>query len=204
MRKNSNELERIVYSSPEIKDRFGERYELKLLKEYSFINHSYLIILGIWFHIPYKVFRMVYIITKNDKVEAQYNVPVPLTVFDMKENFYDSNLFKQILRFKLLDNTVISFQYDFNHDYRRLKQLELAEDVPLNIEKAPILEEGIRGGIWGDASKLSTKELLSKMFGSKWVEKYVFEQEGRLIVNTDLDFKKRGLSQKTIPVSSSL
>ncbi len=116
MRKNSNELERIVYSSPEIKDRFGERYELKLLKEYSFINHSYLIILGIWFHIPYKVFRMVYIITKNDKVEAQYNVPVPLTVFDMKENFYDSNLFKQILRFKLLDNTVISFQYDFNHD----------------------------------------------------------------------------------------
>ena len=32
MRKNSNELERIVYSSPEIKDRFGERYELKLLK----------------------------------------------------------------------------------------------------------------------------------------------------------------------------
>ncbi len=85
-------------------------------------------------------------------------------------------------------------EYDFNHDYRRLKQLELEEDVPLNIEKAPILEEGIRGGIWGDASKLSTKELLSKMFGSKWVEKYVFEQEGRLIVNTDLDFKRRGLS----------
>lgn len=116
MSKNSNDLKQLVYSSEEIKDRFDEHYELKLLKENNFINHSYLIILGIWFHVRYNAYRMVYIVTKNNKVEIQYNMAVPLNASIMDKNFYNSSLFKQIIKFQLLDNIIISFQYDFNHD----------------------------------------------------------------------------------------
>lgn len=113
---NMEKIKEIIYSSVEIKDRFDEHYELKLLKENNFINHSYLIILGIWFHVRYNAYRMVYIVTKNNKVEIQYNMAVPLNASIMDKNFYNSSLFKQIIKFQLLDNIIISFQYDFNHD----------------------------------------------------------------------------------------
>ena len=86
-------------------------------------------------------------------------------------------------------------EYNFDHNYERLKRMDFGERIVLNAERAPILEEGIRGGEWGDTSKLSTKDLLSKMFGSKWVEKHVSVQNGRLTVNTDLNFDGRRLSR---------
>lgn len=84
-------------------------------------------------------------------------------------------------------------EYNFDHNYERLKRMDFGERIMLNAERAPILEEGIRGGAWGDTSKLSTKDLLSKMFGSKWVEAHVSEQNGRLTVDTDLNFDGRRL-----------
>ncbi len=86
-------------------------------------------------------------------------------------------------------------EYNFDYNYEQLKQIDFDERIVLNTERAPILEEGITGGAWGDTSKLSTKELLLKMFGSKWVEKHVSEQNGQLTVDTDLNFDGRRLTR---------
>ena len=91
-------------------------------------------------------------------------------------------------------NIVSAKDVDFNRDWRNIKKLEINSSLGVNFADMPILEEGISGGKWGDVSKFTTKELLTKLNGPKWVEEHLREENGKIIIDTDIDLSNRGLT----------
>ena len=91
-------------------------------------------------------------------------------------------------------NIVSAKDVDFNRDWRNIKKLEINSSLGINFADMPILEEGISGGKWGDVSKFTTKELLTKLNGPKWVEEHLREENGKIIIDTDIDLSNRGLT----------
>ena len=74
------------------------------------------------------------------------------------------------------------------------KTLRLDSSFEVNFADVPVLKNGIVGGKWGDVSGLSTKELLTKINGTTWVEEHLKEENGKIIIDTDIDLSGRGLT----------
>lgn len=76
---------------------------------------------------------------------------------------------------------------NFTRNWEKMKKIMLPSQHNVNVAKLPILAEGISGGAWGDIGDISTRELLEKMYGTIWVSKHLIEQNGKILIDTDLD-----------------
>lgn len=88
-----------------------------------------------------------------------------------------------------------SVPLNFTRNWEKIKKITLRSPLNLSVAELPTLAEGICGGEWGDAGNISVKELLEKMYGTVWVSKHLTEQNGKIIINTDLDLSGRGLAR---------
>lgn len=82
---------------------------------------------------------------------------------------------------------------DFSRDWENVRRLELNGETVLDARRLPVFAEGIKGGVWHHVENLTTFELLNKMLGSEWTAAHCRVENGKTIVDADLDLSGRGL-----------